>query len=66
MPPYGSRNSPSLPKMNGHIEGNQRGGRGFSFGWLLSINTMNTTNKLLGHIFGDPFALATISIAYVR
>lgn len=27
---------------------------------------MNIAKKELGHIFGDPFALATISIAYVR
>lgn len=27
---------------------------------------MNNAKKELGHIFGDPFALATISIAYVR
>ncbi len=54
MPSYGSLHSPSLRKMNGTMESNGRrrngGGRGFS----------------LGHIIGDPFALATISIAMVN
>lgn len=53
MPSYGSLHSPSLRKMNGTMETNGRRrngvGRGFS----------------LGHIIGDPFALATISIAMV-
>lgn len=48
---YDSYHSPSLHKMNGNLEANAgRGGlRRFSF----------------GHIVGDPFALATISIAYL-
>jgi len=49
---YGSLESPSLRKMNGNLEANsgRRGGmRGFN----------------IGHIVGDPFALATVSIAYL-
>ncbi len=67
MPPYGSLNSPSVRKMNGHMEGNQRGGRGFSMGRQHhEMNNLMTAKCEVGYIFGDPFALATISIAYVR
>lgn len=54
MPSYGSLHSPSLRKMNGNLEegsSRERRGMGHSFRF--------------GHIVGDPFALATISIAYL-
>lgn len=51
MPSYGSLHSPSLSKMNGNIDGGSRRGFGSAFSF--------------SHIVGDPFALATISIAYL-
>ncbi len=72
MPSYGSLHSPSLRKMNGHMEGTGRNriGRGamsnFSFSMLEEYGMQEYTAKsAAGHIVGDPFALATISIAYV-
>ncbi|KAI4275588.1 MAG: hypothetical protein LQ337_003100 [Flavoplaca oasis] len=55
MPSYGSLHSPSLRKMNAHMEGTGRNriGRG------------GMSNFSFSHIVGDPFALATISIAYL-
>jgi len=68
MPSYGSLHSPSLSKMNGnHVEGGSGRGFGskFSFG-RLGNNGEESGLTFTGHIVGDPFALATISIAYVR
>ena len=67
MPGYGSLSPESLRKMNGNLEANAgRRGRGFSFGGSRHANSRDANAKqLVGHIVGDPFALATISIAYV-
>ncbi len=69
MPSYGSLHSPSLRKMNGNLEANSRArtgfGRGFSFGKGHVNNRKEESLTIVGHIVGDPFALATLSIAYV-
>jgi SHO1 osmosensor len=54
MPSYGSLHSPSLRKMNGHMDATSRRRTG-------GMSVMN-----MGNIIGDPFALATVSIAMVR
>ncbi|OBT70522.1 hypothetical protein VE03_00357 [Pseudogymnoascus sp. 23342-1-I1] len=51
MPSYGSLHSPSLRKMNGNMDSSMRGRSG-------GIGGMSMDN-----IIGDPFALATLSIA---
>jgi SHO1 osmosensor len=53
MPSYGSLHSPSLRKMNGQMEGTSR----------RRTSGMGSIN--MDNIIGDPFALATISIALV-
>ena len=67
---YGSLESPSLRKMNGNLETNvgRRGGMGgFSIGTKQVVMTdCIHAEQRIGHIVGDPFALATVSIAYVR
>ncbi|KAL9098433.1 MAG: hypothetical protein Q9163_005902 [Psora crenata] len=67
MPSYGSLSPPSFHKMNGNLEANSgRRGRGFSFGkWDLHQGEAQQADCNAGHIVGDPFALATISIAYL-
>jgi hypothetical protein len=50
MPSYGSLGSPGVQKMENYNSRYGGGKKGFS----------------LGHIFGDPFPLATIGIATVR
>lgn len=54
MPSYGSLHSPSLRKMNGQMDTTSR------------RRTAGMTGMAMGNIIGDPFALATISIATVR
>lgn len=55
--------------MNGNLEANSRArtgfGRGFSFGKEHVNNGKDNSLSIIGHIVGDPFALATLSIAYV-
>ena len=67
---YGSLESPSFRKMNGNLEANagRRGGmREFGIGMEYQRQwRFHTTEGFTGHIVGDPFALATISIAFVR
>ena len=53
MPSYGSLHSPSLRKMNGNME-------------MASANRGGMSRMSMENIIGDPFALATISIATVR
>lgn len=69
MPSYGSLHSPSLRKMNGNLEegsSRERRGTGHSFRFGRTSKPENTDiADCPGHIVGDPFALATISIAYV-
>lgn len=52
MPSYGSLHSPSLRKMNGNMDGKGR-------------RTASMRGMSMDNILGDPFALATISIASV-
>jgi len=51
MPSYGSLHSPSLRKMNGQMEPSSR------------RRTGGMSSMSMGNIIGDPFALATLSIA---
>lgn len=55
--------------MNGNLEANSRArtgfGRGFSFGKGHVNSRKEESLSTTGHIVGDPFALATLSIAYV-
>lgn len=53
MPSYGSLHSPSLRKMNGHIDNTSR------------RRTSGMSAMNMAYIIGDPFALATVSIAMV-
>ena len=52
MPSYGSLHSPSLRKMNGGMDSKGR-------------RTASMRGMSMDNILGDPFALATISIAAV-